>query len=64
MSANARDLKQFLHRLADQLPAGATIDQALYQLVVRREIEMGIADSEAGRTTSLDDFLAKRGITE
>ena len=62
MAANADNLKQYLHRLADSLPETATIDEALYHLVLRREIEAGLADSDAGRTAELESILKRRGI--
>lgn len=62
MAANPCDLKEYLHRLADSLPETASIDEALYQLVVRQEIEAGLSDSAAGRTTELEAILERRGI--
>jgi predicted transcriptional regulator len=62
MAARSYTLKQYLHRLADSLPDTATIDEALYHLVLRREIEAGLADSDAGRATDLDAILERRGI--
>lgn len=64
MAVNPLDVKQYLHALAEQLPDGATIDEALYHLIVRREIEAGLSDSDAGRTTPVDELLARRGIVE
>lgn len=64
MAAQPQTVKQYLHSLADQLPDGATIDEALYHLVMRREIEAGLADSDAGRTTPVEELLAQRGVTE
>jgi len=63
MAAHAHNLKQYLHQLADALPATATVDEALYHLVLRREIEAGLADSDAGRTTDLEVILERRGIS-
>lgn len=48
--AAAPSLKQYLHTLADELSDTATTDEALYHVALRREIEAGLADSEAGRT--------------
>lgn len=62
MAANARSLKQYLHQLADALPETATVDEALYHLVLRREIEASLADSDAGRTEELELILERRGI--
>ena len=62
MSTKADNLKQYLHQLADSLSETATIDDALYHLVLRREIEAGLADSDAGRTAELESILERRGI--
>lgn len=64
MAANPQNVKQYLHALADQLPENATIDEALYHVVLRREIEAGLADTDAGRTTPVEELLARRGIRE
>ena len=57
------DIKQAAHQLIDQLPKDATWDDVLYRLVERREIELGLADSEAGRTTEVEDAMKEFGIT-
>ena len=64
MAANPQNVKQYLHTLADRLPDSATIDEALYHLVLRREIEAGLADSDAGRTMPVEDMMKRRGIVE
>jgi len=51
------DIKQTAHRVVDQLPSNASWDDLLYRLVERREIELGLADSEAGRTTPVDAVM-------
>ena len=58
----ATELSTFIHQLADQLPKGATVDDAIYRLVERREIELGLADSEAGRTTPVEQVMKEFGI--
>jgi predicted transcriptional regulator len=64
MAANPQTVKQYLHTLADRLPDSATIDEALYHLVLRREVEAGLADSDAGRTTPVEEMMKRRGIVE
>ncbi len=56
------DLKHAAHQLIDQLPEGSTWNDAIYEMVVRREIELGLADSEAGLTTSVDDLRKEFGL--
>ena len=64
MAANPQNVKQYLYTLADRLPDSATIDEALYHLVLRREIEAGLADSDAGRTAPIEEMMKRRGIVE
>ena len=63
-AANPQSLKQYLHALADELPETATTDEALYHLVFRREIEAGLADSEAGRTVPIEEVMRRYGLHE
>jgi len=56
------ELKAFIHQVADQLPSDATLDDAIHRLVERREIEMGLADSAAGRTTPVEQVMKEFGI--
>lgn len=55
-------LKQTAHRLIDQLPDDASWDDVVYEMVARREIEAGLADSEANRTTYVEDVLREFGF--
>ena len=63
-AANPQSLKQYLHTLADDLPDSATTDEALYHLVLRREIEAGLADSDAGRTVPMEAVMRRYGLNE
>ncbi len=56
------NLKQAAHHLIDQLPEEATWDDVVYEMVARREIEAGLADSEANRTTPVDEVLREFGL--
>lgn len=56
------ELKTFIHQVADQLPNDATLDDAIHRLVERREIEFGLADSAAGRTTPVEQIMKEFGI--
>lgn len=64
MTNTAPSLKQKAHELIDQLPDTATWDDVVYELAVRRSVERGLADSEAGRTTPHEDVLKEFGIAE
>jgi|GEM_PF-659836 len=43
------NVKEVAHQLIDQLPDDANWDKVLYTFQVRRDIEAGMADIEAGR---------------
>ena len=58
----AVDIKQTVHQIVDQLPSNATWDDVLFSIVERREIEAGLADSAAGRTTTVEDVMKEFGI--
>jgi hypothetical protein len=59
--ANA-NLKQAAHQLIDKLPDDATWDDVVYEMVARREIELGLADSDANRTTPVEDVIKEFGL--
>lgn len=58
------DIKTAAHQIIDQLPEGSTWNDAIYELVVRREIELGLEDSEAGQTASVEDVRKEYGLDE
>lgn len=62
MSTNAQDVKQAAHQLIDQLPEDTTWDEVLYQMAVRRSIEIGLSESEAGNVVDTDTVRAEFGL--
>ncbi len=64
MSTSPYDIKQIAHQLVDQLPDNATWDDVVYEMVVRREIELGLADSVARRIAPVEDVMKTFGIAE
>ena len=64
MSTPAATIKQTVHQLVDQLPETATWDDVLYEMAVRRDIERGLADSEANRIIPVEEVMQEFGITE
>ena len=56
------NLKQAAHQLIDKLPDDATWDDVVYEMVTRREIELGLADSDANRTTPVEDVIKEFGF--
>ena len=62
MTKHKANIKEAVHELADKLSNSATWDEVIYEMTVRKEIEQGMADSEAGRVTPVDDVLKEFGI--
>ncbi len=60
----AESIKNEAHRLVDQLPDSASWDELMEQIWIRQSIEAGIADSEAGRTTSVEEIRDSYGLPE
>lgn len=56
------NLKQQAHELIDKLPDSAGWDDVVYEMVTRREIELGLADSEANRITPVEDVAKEFGL--
>lgn len=48
-------VKEEARRLVDQLPETSTWDDLMHEIYVRQAIESGLADSEAGRTRSVEE---------
>jgi len=58
------NFEQAAHQLIDQLPEGSSWNDAIYEMVVRREVELGLEDSEAGRTTPVEDVRKEFGLDQ
>jgi len=56
--------KDQAHKLIDQLPPNATWDDLIREIYVRQAVEQGLADSQAGRTKSVQEVRSKYGLTE
>lgn len=57
-------IKEEARRLVDQLPENSTWDDLMHEIYVRQSIEKGLADSEAGQTTSVKEVREKFGLSE
>ena len=55
-------IKEEARRLVDQLPENSTWDDLMHQIYVRQTIEKGLADSESGRTTSVEEVRETFGL--
>lgn len=56
--------KEEAHKLVERLPDNATWDDLMHQIYVRQAIDRGLADSQAGRTTSIQQVRTKYGLPE
>ena len=57
--SQSRNIKPDARQLVEGLPDSATWDDLAYEVYVRASIEAGLADADAGRTTSHEDALAR-----
>jgi predicted transcriptional regulator len=56
------NIKEGARRLVDQMPENSTWDDLMHTIYVRQSIEKGLADSEAGRTTPVEDVRKQFGL--
>jgi hypothetical protein len=52
-------IKEAARRLINQLPDNSTWDDLMHAIYLRQSIEKGLADSEAGRTTNVEEIREK-----
>ncbi len=57
-------VKEEAHKIIDKMPSGATWDDLMHEIYVREVIELGLADSKAGRTKDVKEIRAKYGLPE
>lgn len=58
-TANIKDEAQ---KLIEKMPDDSTWDDLMHQIYVRQAIESGLADSQTGRTTSVETLRAEFGL--
>jgi predicted transcriptional regulator len=46
------------------MPDNVTWDEVVYELAVRRSIERGLADADAGRLSDINDIRREFGLAE
>jgi predicted transcriptional regulator len=64
MATSALTPKQQAHELLKQMPDNVTWDEVVYALAVRRSIERGLADADAGRLSDINDIRREYGLAE
>jgi predicted transcriptional regulator len=55
-------VKDEARKLIEKLPDDSTWDDLMREIYVRQAIESGLADSQAGRTTDVEQVRAKFGL--
>ncbi len=55
-------IKDEARRLVESLPDEATWDDLMHEIYVRQAIESGFADSQAGRTTDVEELRSRFGL--
>lgn len=58
-----QNVKSAAREAIDALPDNTTWDDVLYRIYVRRKIEEGLADAEAGCFVDEDELLRQLGIS-
>ena len=58
------DIKQQAHILVDSLPDDATWDDLMYEVYVRKAIEAGITDADAGRLVDVKEVRRRFGLPD
>ena len=57
-------IKEEARRLVDRLPESSTWEDLMHEIYVRQAIEIGLADSKAGRTTDVEHVRSTFGLPE
>jgi coenzyme F420-reducing hydrogenase alpha subunit len=58
------NVKEEARKLIDKLPDDSTWDDLMHEIYVRQAIEGGLADSEAGRGTSVEQVRKDFGLPQ
>lgn len=56
------NVREEARKLIERLPEHSTWDDLMREIYVRHAIEAGLADSQAGRTTNVEEVRAKFGL--
>lgn len=59
-----KNFKADAHELVEGLSEAADWDELIYSAIVRKAIEAGIADSEAGRVKTTDQIRREFGLDD
>ncbi len=56
------NIKDEARRLVEKLPEDSTWEDLMHEIYVRQAIEAGLADSQAGRTTEVEEVRSQFGL--
>ena len=56
------NIKDEARRLVEKLPEDSTWDDLMHEIYVRQAIEAGLADSQAGRTSDVQQVRSRFGL--
>ena len=51
--------KEAVQSILNRLPESATLEEIEYEIYVRRKVEQGIADADAGRVLTMDEMQVR-----
>lgn len=54
-----QNVREFLHSLANSLPETANLDDVMYELYVKKKVDIGREQLKTGQKVSLDDLKKK-----
>jgi len=58
----AQSAKNLLKKAVDNLPADATVEEAMERLLFLAKIEQGIAEADTGKTLSHEEVRKRLGL--
>jgi len=64
MATAPETIREKVRDLAEHLPPNATWDDVMYQVAMRRSVEQGLKESDAGQTIPHEDILKEFGLAE
>ena len=64
MASTTPTIKQQARKLLEELPDDATWDDIVYELAVRRSIELGLADAQADKVTTVNEVRRQFHLAE
>ena len=56
-------IKEEARRLVEKLPENSTWEDLVHEIYVRQAVEVGLADSQAGRTTDVEQVRSSFGLS-